>query len=326
MDTSYAEQRRVGALNQFTSSFQSFNEKLDISYLLNSVFEASHNKIKTDFDISFATINANNISTSASSITIENINTKHDSQIFTNSLWNQIGLDISNETAYGVVNKNNKIVISNDGRVIAYSKPYTTLTATEIESAVTTWSYRSVEINDRRSICWSPELGLFVAVSASGDNRVITSYDGINWTARTAATASIWYGVCWSKELELFVAVSRSIQVMTSSDGITWISRTPANGAGRAVCWSAELRLFVAVSDNNVARSSDGITWVTAVDIPQGEWVSICWSPQRRLFVAGSVNFAKLMTSSDGITWTPITVGTPTTGQWASICWSPEKL
>jgi hypothetical protein len=101
MDTSYVEQIRVGALNSFTSSFNTFNDKLDISYLLNSVFEASHNKIKTDFDISFATINASNISTSASSITIENINTKHDSQRFANSLWNQIGLDISNENSRG---------------------------------------------------------------------------------------------------------------------------------------------------------------------------------------------------------------------------------
>ena len=59
--------------NEFTSLFNSFTEKLDISYLLNSVFEASHNNIKTRFDISFATINVTNLE--ASSIIIETINT-----------------------------------------------------------------------------------------------------------------------------------------------------------------------------------------------------------------------------------------------------------
>ena len=55
------------------TSFNSFTEKLDISYLLNSVFEASHNNIKTRFDISFATINVSNLE--VSSIIIETINT-----------------------------------------------------------------------------------------------------------------------------------------------------------------------------------------------------------------------------------------------------------
>ena len=59
--------------NLFDSSFASFTEKLDISYVLKSVFEASHNSLKTRFDISFANINLSNIN--AVSITIERINT-----------------------------------------------------------------------------------------------------------------------------------------------------------------------------------------------------------------------------------------------------------
>lgn len=59
--------------NSFATSFASFTEKLDISYVLKSVFEASHNNLKTRFDISFANINLSNIN--AVSITIERINT-----------------------------------------------------------------------------------------------------------------------------------------------------------------------------------------------------------------------------------------------------------
>lgn len=68
MDASYVAQRGVGTLNSFDSSFATFTEKLDMSYILNSVFDASHNKMKIDFDNSFATINT-------SVITIETINT-----------------------------------------------------------------------------------------------------------------------------------------------------------------------------------------------------------------------------------------------------------
>ena len=68
MDMSYVARRRVGSLNSFDSSFASFTEKLDMSYILNSVFDVSHNKMKIDFDNSFASINK-------SVITIETINT-----------------------------------------------------------------------------------------------------------------------------------------------------------------------------------------------------------------------------------------------------------
>jgi len=178
MDTSYVEQIRVGALNQFDSSFQTFNEKLDISYLLNSVFEASHNKIKTDFDISFATINANNISTSASSITIENINTRHFSQRFANSLWNQIGQDISS-IPNNKINNNKNVVISNDGTVVAMSLN-DNLSIQQVEQIVSTWTGSTTQACEWSSICWSPQRERFVAVA--NDGYIMTSSNGINWT------------------------------------------------------------------------------------------------------------------------------------------------
>ncbi|TGM34765.1 hypothetical protein EHQ80_14050, partial [Leptospira biflexa] len=48
------------------------------------------------------------------------------------------------------------------------------------------WTSRTSAVdNDWRSICWSLQLGIYVAVSSSGTgNRVMTSPDGINWTAR----------------------------------------------------------------------------------------------------------------------------------------------
>ena len=86
---------------------------------------------------------------------------------------------------------------------------------------VSNWTIRvSAEDNDWRSVCWSPELGLFCAVARSGtDDRVMTSPNGIDWTIRVSAADNDWRSVCWSPELGLFAAVATygaGNRVMTS--------------------------------------------------------------------------------------------------------------
>jgi hypothetical protein len=117
------------------------------------------------------------------------------------------------------------------------------------------WTARNVPQSYWRSVCWSPDLGLFVAVASGGTNRVMTSPDGINWTPRTVE-ASNWTSVCWSPELGLFVAVAYedTNRVMTSPDGINWTPRTVEASSWRSVCWSPELGLFVAVAYEGTNR------------------------------------------------------------------------
>ena len=59
-----------------------------------------------------------------------------------------------------------------------------------------------------------------MAVSLTGTgNRVMTSPDGINWTARTTPADNNWRGVAWSSGLSKFVAVAitgTGNRVMTS--------------------------------------------------------------------------------------------------------------
>jgi hypothetical protein len=57
-----------------------------------------------------------------------------------------------------------------------------------------------------------------VALSGTG-NRVMTSPDGITWTARSSAADNGWHSVTWAKELGLLVAVAYTgtgNRVMTS--------------------------------------------------------------------------------------------------------------
>jgi hypothetical protein len=210
------------------------------------------------------------------------------------------------------------------------------------EQVVSSWTLiRRIAVfsNMWTSVCWSPQLEMFVAVSNSGtSNGVMTSNNGIDWTIRTTNNNQ-WQSVCWSPELGIFVAVSNSgtsNRVMTSNNGINWTIRTSIpNNNWRSVCWSPELGIFVAVSDsgtsNRVMTSPDGINWTLRTSIPNNEWISVCWGPQAPnglggtgLFVAVSYSGTsnRVMTSPDGINWT-LRTSIPNNG-WSSVCWGPQ--
>ena len=199
--------------------------------------------------------------------------------------------------------------------------------------SVSTWTTRTSAFdNDWYSICWSPKLGLFVAVANSGTSQVMTSSDGFTWTLRTTPT-NTWRYVIWVPELGLFVATAIgdgivTTNIMTSDNGTTWTARTtPTTNQLRGVAWSAELGLLVAVSDtgtaNRVITSPDGITWTTRTT-NDNNWQSVCWAPEIGLFVAvastGTGN--RVMTSPDGINWTTRTSGADIV--WRAVIWVSE--
>jgi len=179
------------------------------------------------------------------------------------------------------------------------------------------------------SVCWSSEVGIFVAVADNGwSGRVMTSYDGFNWTFRPSVDyLNSLTSVCWSPELKIFVAVG-SNRILTSINGIDWNFIVLSNN-WTSVCWSSQLGIFVAIAGsyplpnpNQVITSSDGINWtrVSASATTSYQFSSVCWSPQLELFVAVSID-ASLMTSTNGKSWIFRTAPTMVPYQ---ICWSPE--
>jgi hypothetical protein len=177
-------------------------------------------------------------------------------------------------------------------------------------------------------VAWSPELGIFVAVSASSSpNGVMTSPDGVTWTHRTPAANVQWEDVAWSPALTLFVAVSIGGQVMSSPDGVVWTSRTASVASGwSGIAWSPAQAVFVAVADSGagarVMRSSDGITWVSQTAAAVQAWERVLWAPALGLFIACSSNTlgtGAIMTSPTGVTWT---LRTTSDVAW-NLAWSP---
>ena len=207
--------------------------------------------------------------------------------------------------------------------------------------AVSTWTTRTIPTPtlQYRGIAWSPELGLFAAVSQDGTgNRVMTSPNGITWTSRTTPTVPdepAYQSITWSRELGLFCAVANAgtgNRVATSPDGITWTARstTGFDNVWRSVTWAPELGLFCAVAStgtgNRVMTSPNGTTWTTRDTTGKDQsWNNIVWAAELGLFVVvsfgGGAN--SVMTSPDGINWTLLTL-TGITNAWLGICWSPE--
>lgn len=167
--------------------------------------------------------------------------------------------------------------------------------------------------------------GLFVAISQSGvGNRVMTSPDGITWTARVSAADNTWNKICFSPSLNLFVAVAQS-GIMTSPDGIVWTTRVdPDIAQWRDIIWVEELGLFVAVGTLGASRvmtSPDGITWTLQTAAALNLWYGVAWSADLSLLVAVGISGAgnRIMTSPDGINWS---IGvSPADINWRKIVW-----
>jgi hypothetical protein len=145
-----------------------------------------------------------------------------------------------------------------------------------------------------RQITYAPSLGMLACASDTGatttTGRVITSVDGgITWVARTLPTASVsLFGIAWSPTLSLFAAVGSANAIYTSPDGVTWTQRT---GPG------------------------------TSHNMFQVKWFP---SPVSKFIATTNADFhGDLVASSDGITWTNMTMGSGQISFTETIEYSP---
>ena len=149
--------------------------------------------------------------------------------------------------------------------------------------------------------------GLFVAVGTG----IMTSPDGINWTARTVAGTNSWSSVTYGNGLFVAVGLSGTNRVMTSPDGINWTLRTSAleTNQWRAVTYGNGLFVAVGTAAMNertdkVMTSPDGINWTLRTAI-NSTWASITYGiPSYGVGCFIAVGDAGIMSSLDGINWT----------------------
>jgi hypothetical protein len=126
--------------------------------------------------------------------------------------------------------------------------------------AQTTWTGRTVSPALWFSVTYGN--GLFVAVAITGTNRVMTSPNGITWTAHQAAGGNAW-SLVTSSGKEQFVAVAKdgTNRVMTAFYDEAALPVTMRYGNGRITDAGALLGWATAREDNNarfnIERSCD---------------------------------------------------------------------
>ena len=72
------------------------------------------------------------------------------------------------------------------------------------------WTSKSIPDKNWKSITWSQELELFVAVASNDNNCIMTSNDGINWILRSINVSNDWKNIIWNRYHSNFIAVSSS--------------------------------------------------------------------------------------------------------------------
>lgn len=175
------------------------------------------------------------------------------------------------------------------------------------------WVAREAAGSDHYWVHVSHGDDLFVALGI-GNDKIMTSPDGLNWTVRTGTgiSNSTWISSTYGNGTYVAVGINSGNRVMTSPDGINWTGRSALgnNDDWRAVTYANGM--FVAVgmggggNSDMIMTSPDGINW-TARSSPGGtadKWMSVTYG--NGLFVAagGHGNGNAIITSTDGINWT----------------------
>jgi hypothetical protein len=191
------------------------------------------------------------------------------------------------------------------------------------EPCVGSWVWGSIQPqgNNLLAVRHAPGIG-FVAVGSGG--AVVTSPDGVTWTARSSGVTGDLLSLAYGKGLLVavgsrgnFATDPRAPLIVTSPDGVNWTrrDRPEHDNAGEALTAVAfDGARFVATSfDAKAWVSADGIDWPATGNVMAGAERfnpdDVAWTGDRFVAVGlGSITKVEIvgtiiLASPDGTTW-----------------------
>ena len=146
---------------------------------------------------------------------------------------------------------------------------------------------------------------------------VLTSPDGLNYTAQAANAYNTLAAVTWTGTQ--FVAAGLGGTILTSPDGVAWTSRKsgPSSEALQGVAASGARAVVTSASTGAVYTSPDGITWTENAAASPQALLDIVWSGSK--FVAVGYG-GTIVTSPDGLAWT--LRAAPTMDNLVAVIWA----
>lgn len=159
--------------------------------------------------------------------------------------------------------------------------------------------------------------GLFIAVSQDGNNRVMSSSNGINWTSKYIPL-QIWKKIIYGKGI--FIAASSNGDkklIYSKNNGGTWsfcnIDIFSSDISNKSIIFCSKINKFIfsfyyaTTSKNYIYYSNDGINWTKSLENDSSTNIikSTTWSQELELIVVvlNSSSTYNLMFSRDGINW-----------------------
>jgi hypothetical protein len=144
-----------------------------------------------------------------------------------------------------------------------------------------------------------------------------------SWYLRSMPSGT-WRSVAYGNNL--FVAVSDSgtsnQRVATSPDGVTWTIRS----GGTTYAWKCITyanNRFVALAPGRAMVSTDGFSWQEYA-VSNNNWSSITYGNGIFVAVANSGDSSRVLTSSDGITWSSF--APPAANSWNSVTFGNNRF
>jgi len=146
------------------------------------------------------------------------------------------------------------------------------------------------------------------------------STDGENWSLHQAPGDNQWRNIVFVNGRFIALAtLGDAYRVMWSTDGVNW---ERSNAVPLQVNWDALAYgngRYVAVSvGGHAMHSTDLMTWTISSQAPSSSWHSVTYGNGRFVAIAyGGTN--RVMTSTDGVNWTGISVAANT---WRSVTYA----
>ena len=147
-----------------------------------------------------------------------------------------------------------------------------------------------------RSVDFSPELGLYVGVAeiSSTTAGIMSSTNGVTWTARTKPITNTTAGIRWCSAFGLFI-VNTYQNILTSADAITWVV---AHTYSVGVTWASD-----AYQSMYYNTADQGPLWATTLVKEFGQGTSnlkVVWTTNGTTFTENDTTTDTFWADGDG--------------------------
>ena len=205
------------------------------------------------------------------------------------------------------------------------------ISVSQADANGTNWVQQNAPANKWNDVIYGYEDSKFVAVGENSTNAIMTSPDGITWTAINNSITPL-RGIAYGDGK--FVVVGGTGKGLISEDGVSWTEINLPTATWKAVTFGNGL--FTAVSSCSlnvcgysarIATSPNGIDWTIRLSTTAnsgGETVrpftDVKYLNAEKFIAVSSLN--QVWSSTDGINWD---AGTIPSGQWFGVDYGNEK-